>query len=123
MSNSRSYALMAETGVMMRTDHDDNEPRYVISVTARMLGIQTHTLRYYEKIGIIEPARSRGNIRLYSERDITHLRRAKTLIDDLGVNVAGVEVIMRMVQRMNELQSEIEDLETELDELKGGGNQ
>ena len=83
---------------------DNTEPRYVISVTARMLGIQTHTLRYYEKIGIIEPARSGGNIRLYSERDITLLRRAKTLMDDLGVNLAGVEVILRMAQRMNELQ-------------------
>ena len=65
---------------------DETEPRYVISVTARMLGVPTHTLRYYEKIGIIEPARSRGNIRLYSERDIARLRRARTLMDDLGVN-------------------------------------
>jgi len=99
---------------------DDSEPRYVISVTARMLGIQTYTLRYYEKIGIIEPSRSQGNIRLYSERDIALLRRAKTLIDDLGVNLAGVEVILRMAQRMNELQNRLQELESELDELKGG---
>ena len=102
-------------------NYDDTEPRYVISVTARMLGIQTHTLRYYEKIGIIEPARSRGNIRLYSESDITRLRRAKTLMDDLGVNLAGVEVIMRMAQRMTELQDELEELESKLDKLQGGG--
>jgi hypothetical protein len=51
------------------------EPRYVISVAARMLGTQTHTLRYYEKIGIIEPSRSKGNIRLYSERDMARLRQ------------------------------------------------
>ena len=100
---------------------DDTEPRYVISVTARMLGIQTHTLRYYEKIGIIEPARSRGNIRLYSERDVALLRRAKTLLDDLGVNLAGAEVILRMAQHMNELQNQLQELESELDELKGGG--
>ncbi len=100
---------------------DDTDPRYVISVTARMLGIQTHTLRYYERIGIIEPARSRGNIRLYSERDIAQLRRAKTLMDDLGVNLAGVEVIMRMAQRMNELQNKLQELESELDKLEGGG--
>ena len=80
---------------------DETEPRYVISITARMLGIQTHTLRYYERVGIIEPARSRGNIRLYSERDIALLRRAKTLMEDLGVNLAGVDVILRMVQRMD----------------------
>jgi len=101
---------------------DDTEPRYVISVTARMLGIQTYTLRYYERIGIIEPARSRGNIRLYSERDIAQLRRAKTLMDDLGVNLAGVEVILRMVQRMNKLQNHMEELESEVKELRGVDN-
>ncbi len=101
---------------------DDTEPRYVISVTARMLGIQTHTLRYYERIGIIEPARSQGNIRLYSERDIALLRRAKTLMDDLGVNLAGVEVILRMAQRVNDLQRHMEELETELNKLRGVDN-
>jgi len=101
---------------------DETEPRYVISVTARMLGVQTHTLRYYEKIGIIEPARSRGNIRLYSERDIARLRRARTLMDDLGVNLAGVEVIIRMAQRMNELQNQLQELESEMDRLQGVDN-
>jgi len=101
---------------------DDTEPRYVISVTARMLGIQTYTLRYYEKIGIIEPARSRGNIRLYSERDVAQLRRAKTLLDDLGVNLAGVEVILHMTQRMNELQNHMEELESEVKKLRGVDN-
>lgn len=97
---------------------DNTEPRYVISVTAKMVGIQTYTLRYYEKIGIIEPARSQGNIRLYSDRDIALLRRAKTLLDDLGVNLAGVEVILRMTQRMNELQNQMEELESEVERLK-----
>ena len=96
----------------------DEEPRYVISIAARILGVQTHTLRYYEKIGIMEPSRSRGNIRLYSDRDIAHLRRAKTLMDDLGVNLAGVEVILRMAQRMTELQHHIEGLESELESLR-----
>jgi len=103
-------------------NQDDTEPRYVISVTARMLGIQTYTLRYYERIGIIEPARSRGNIRLYSERDVALLRRAKTLLDDLGVNLAGVEVILRMAQRMNELQNHVEELESEVKKLRGADN-
>jgi len=97
---------------------DDTEPRYVISITAKMVGIQTHTLRYYERIGIIEPARSRGNIRLYSDRDIALLRRAKTLLDDLGVNLAGVEVILRMAQRMSELQHHMEELESEVKKLR-----
>ena len=97
---------------------DDTEPRYVISIAARMLGFQTHTLRYYEKIGIIEPSRSRGNIRLYSERDIAHLRQVKTLMDDLGVNLAGIEVILRMAQRMTELQRHLEELKSEVKRLR-----
>jgi len=99
-------------------DIDSNEPCYVISIAARILGIQSHTLRYYERIGIIEPSRSRGNIRLYSERDIAQLRRIKTLMDDLGVNLAGVEVILRMSQRMTDLQNRVEELETELERIK-----
>ncbi len=55
-------------------NQENSEPRYVISVAARILGVQTYTLRYYEKIGIIEPRRSGGNIRLYSDRDIAHLK-------------------------------------------------
>ncbi len=98
----------------------NDEPRYVISVAARIVGVQTYTLRYYEKIGIIEPSRSRGNIRLYSERDIAHLRRVKTLMDDLGVNLAGIEVIIHMAQRMTELQHQMAELESELDRLRGG---
>ena len=97
---------------------DDTEPRYVISIASRMVGVQTHTLRYYERIGIIEPSRSRGNIRLYSERDIARLRRVKTLMDDMGVNLAGVEVIMRIMQQMLELQNRVQELASELDRLK-----
>ncbi|MBI4188233.1 MAG: MerR family transcriptional regulator [Chloroflexi bacterium] len=96
----------------------NEEPRYVISVAARMLSVQTHTLRYYEKIGIIEPSRSKGNIRLYSERDIAHLRRVKTLMDDLGINLAGIEVILRMAEQMSELQEHIDGLESELRKLR-----
>jgi len=100
----------------MNQEREGTEPRYVISVAAKMLDMPTHTLRYYEKIGIIEPCRSPGNIRLYSERDIALLRRIKTLIDDLGVNLAGVEVILRMMQRMNELQAELEQVRQALND-------
>ena len=99
-------------------DLDEKEPRYVISIAARMVGVRTHTLRYYERIGIVEPSRSRGNIRLYSESDIAQLRRVKTLMEDLGVNLAGVEVIMRMMQRMLELQGQVQELEDELEQAR-----
>jgi len=98
---------------------DDTEPHYVISVAAKILGIQTHTLRYYEKIGIIEPYRSQGNTRLYSERDIALLRRVKALVDEMGVNLAGGEVIFRMMRRMSELQNELERLKSEVKRLGG----
>lgn len=97
---------------------ENEEPRYVISVAARILGVRTYTLRYYEKIGIIEPHRSRGNIRLYSENDINRLKRMKTLIDDLGINLAGAEVILRMAQRITELQQMVDELESEVERLK-----
>ena len=99
---------------------ENTEPRYVISVAAKILGIQTHTLRYYERLGVIEPCRSGGNIRLYSESDIALLRRVKTLVDDMGINLAGAEVILRMVRRMSELQDELERLESEVRRLGGG---
>jgi MerR family transcriptional regulator/heat shock protein HspR len=89
----------------------EEEPRYVISVAARILNTPVHTLRYYERIGIIEPFRSAGNIRLYSESDIVRVRRVKSLIEELGVNLAGVEVIIHMVERINNLQKQVEELE------------
>ena len=94
---------------------DESEPRYVISVAAGILGIKTHNLRYYERIGIVQPCRSRGNIRLYSEEDIARLRRVKTLMEDMGINLAGVEVVLRMMQRMTALQERIEELEKKIE--------
>ncbi len=95
----------------------NDEPRYVISIAARILGTQTYTLRYYERIGLIEPKRSQGNIRLYSDRDIDLLRRVRTLVEDMGVNLAGVEVILRLVQQISTLQDKIVKLESEVGRL------
>jgi len=104
----------------MNRDSYDTEPRYVISVAARMLDTQTYTLRYYEKVGVIEPRRSRGNVRLYSDRDIALLQRVRSLVDDMGVNLPGVEVILRMMQRMAEMQNELEQAQEELRKQRGG---
>jgi MerR family transcriptional regulator/heat shock protein HspR len=85
-----------------------------------MLNVQTHTLRYYEKVGVIEPRRSQGNVRLYSDRDIAILQRVKALVDDMGVNLPGVEVILRMMERAGELQYELEQAQREIKKLRGG---
>jgi len=100
---------------------DDFEPCYVISVAARMLGVHAQTLRYYERIGVIEPSRSRGQVRLYSRRDIERLRQVRTLMNDLGVNLAGVEVILRLGERIAEMERQIEEMEAELKRLKEAG--
>ncbi len=103
----------------MNTENYEKEPRYVISVAARMLETNTYTLRYYERVGIIEPRRSRGNVRLYSDYDIALLRRVKALVDDMGINLPGVEVILRMMQRMGEIQQALEEAQKEIEQLRG----
>ena len=72
-----------------------NVPRYVISVAARLVGTTPHTLRAYEKAGLIKPARTEGKIRMYSDRDIQRLRHINSLTRK-GVNLAGVKVILDM---------------------------
>lgn len=103
---------------MPRLDQGD-EPLYVISVVARLLGMHQQTLRYYERTGIITPSRSRGNVRLYSEQDVARLRQIKRLMDDLGVNLAGAEVILRMRDRIQEMETRIRELEEEIARLRG----
>ena len=95
-----------------------SEPRYVISIAARIVGIETHTLRYYERIGLVQPYRSKGNIRYYSETDIDRLRHIKTLMGDLGINLAGVEVVIRMAEKMTEMQRQIQEMEFKIEKLR-----
>ena len=99
---------------------DDNEPCYVISVAAQIVELHPQTLRYYERAGLVQPSRSRGNIRLYSQSDIARLRLIQRLMDDLGVNLAGVEVIMNMTERINALEREVGELRARLGEEAEG---
>ena len=92
----------------------ESKSRYVISVAARMIGIEAHTLRYYERLGLVQPERSSGNIRLYSEEDVDRLRYIKALMSDCGVNLAGVEVALRLMQRMTEMQQQLEEMERKI---------
>jgi MerR family transcriptional regulator/heat shock protein HspR len=89
----------------------ESKPRYVISIAASMIGIEAHTLRYYERLGLVQPERSSGNIRLYSEEDIDRLRYIKALMSDCGVNLAGVEVALKLMQRMKDMQRQLEEME------------
>ena len=95
----------------------ESRSRYVISVAARIVGIEPHTLRYYERLGLVRPERSSGNIRLYSEDDIERLRYIKTLMSDCGVNMAGVEVALKLMERMNELRRRLEEIEDRVKEI------
>jgi len=101
----------------MMFDHDEDamdEPVFVISIAARMVGMHAQTLRQYERIGLVEPKRTRGNIRMYSRADVARLRTVQRLIADLGVNLAGVEVILQMREKMLAMEDEIERLRREL---------
>ena len=102
----------------MERDNTTERPCYVISVAAEMLGTQPYTLRYYERVGIIKPTRSRGNVRLYSESDIAILKRAMSLMSDLGVNLAGAEIIIRMSEQILELQQTREAMQREIERLR-----
>lgn len=95
---------------------DENEPCYVISVAAQIIEAHPQTLRYYERAGLVRPSRSRGNIRLYSQRDIERLRLIQRLTADLGVNLAGVEVILNLTERLQEMERELAAVHEQLNQ-------
>lgn len=85
-----------------------HRPVYVISVAAELVDMHPQTLRLYERKGLIRPGRSTGKTRLYSERDIEHLREIRRLTQELGVNLAGVEEIMRLRHELDGARSNLE---------------
>jgi MerR family transcriptional regulator/heat shock protein HspR len=85
-----------------------DEPVYVISVAARMLRVHPQTLRMYERVGLVHPQRSQANIRLYSEGDLERLRHIQRLTRELGVNLAGVEIILDLLGKMEALQRRVQ---------------
>ena len=97
---------------------DQDEPVFIISVAARILGVRTQTLRYYERLGLIEPVRTKGNQRVFSNRDIERVRRIRNYMDDLGVNLAGVDVILKLTNQLNRTEEENRNLRAEVDRLR-----
>lgn len=89
---------------------DRAKPLYMIGVVADMLKVHPQTLRFYEKKGLLRPSRTEGRTRMYSQEDVEDLARLLRLTRDLGVNLAGVEIILKMRRRMVDMQKQIEDL-------------
>lgn len=85
-----------------------DEPVYLISVVAKILEIHPQTLRQYEKEGLIQPGRTDGRMRLYSQRDIDKIKTILRLTRDLGVNLAGVDIILRLKERLDEMDEFVE---------------
>ncbi len=102
---------------MMRPQ--DEEPVYVISIAARLVEMHPQTLRLYERLGLVQPARTKRNIRLYSSRDVERLQQIQRLTQDLGVNLAGVQVILDLLNKMDrmrhEMAQELERLQQEVE--------
>ena len=90
--------------------NDRSKPLYMIGVVADMLKVHPQTLRFYEKKGLVRPSRTEGQTRMYSEEDVEDIARLLRLTRDLGVNLAGVEIILKMRRRMTDMQRQIEDL-------------
>jgi MerR family transcriptional regulator/heat shock protein HspR len=100
---------------------DPGKPLYLIGVVADMLKIHPQTLRLYERKGLLRPSRTVGRTRMYSEEDVDEIRRILHLTRDLGVNLAGIEVILRMRRQMLTMQDELEELAAYARQQPGSG--
>ncbi len=101
---------------------DRGKPLYMIGVVADMLKLHPQTLRLYERKGLIRPTRTLGRTRMYSPEDVEEIARLVRLTRDLGVNLAGAEIILRMRRQMIEMQKQIADLLGYVRQEAGSGN-
>ena len=102
--------------------HTYDEPVYLISIVAKILEIHPQTLRQYERENLVKPSRSDGRIRLYSQRDIDRIKRILRLTRELGVNIAGVDIALRLKDQMETMEIEIANLRHELAIAKNKGS-
>ena len=102
--------------------HSYDEPVYLISVVASVLDIHPQTLRQYEKEGLISPSRTQGRMRLYSQRDIDKIKLILRLTRKMGINLAGVDVILKLKVQMESMNEEIDNLRTELRKVNRNGS-
>ena len=101
-------ALQASDVDNSAADEERQRPIYYISIVAEMVETHPQTLRMYERMGLISPQRTTHNVRLYSEDDVEQVRRIQHLTQDLGVNLAGVEVVFKLLREMHQLREELE---------------
>ncbi len=94
------------------------EPVFSISIVARLVGLHAQTIRSYERMELVKPFRSAGNIRLYSGEDVERLLQIKGWIEDLGLNLAGVEVMTRLSDRVSQLEGQVTELTKEVVRLR-----
>jgi MerR family transcriptional regulator, heat shock protein HspR len=94
----------------------DERPRYMISVAADLVGMHPQTLRIYEQKGLVRPRRTPGNTRLYSERDLERLRLIQRLTGELGLNLAGVEVVLQLEDELKRVRNRMDRLEHQMRE-------
>jgi MerR family transcriptional regulator, heat shock protein HspR len=94
----------------------DERPRYMISVAAELVGMHPQTLRMYEQKGLVQPQRTAGNTRLYSEADLERLRLIQKLTTQLGLNLAGVEAVLDLEEQLQRMQARMERLGREMRE-------
>jgi MerR family transcriptional regulator/heat shock protein HspR len=92
----------------------DDRPRYMISVAAELVGMHPQTLRIYESKGLVRPKRTPGNTRLYSEADLERLRLIQRLTGELGLNLAGVETVLRLEDELAKMQRRFDRMEREM---------
>jgi MerR family transcriptional regulator/heat shock protein HspR len=102
--------------------HSFDEPVYLISVVAAMLDIHPQTLRQYEREGLVEPSRTQGRMRLYSQRDIERMKLILRLTRQMGVNLAGVDIVLQLKEQIDEMQAEIDQLREELSKVNRNGS-
>ena len=102
--------------------HSYDEPVYLISIVATILDIHPQTLRQYEREGLVTPSRTAGRMRLYSQRDIDRIKMILRLTRELGVNIAGVDVALRLKEQMELMEKEIAELRHELAVAKNKGS-
>ena len=100
----------------MIVDRGQDHPRYMISVAAELVGMHPQTLRIYESKGLVRPKRTPGGTRLYSERDLERLRLIQRLTTDLGLNLAGVEAVLRLEDELQRLRARLDRMEREMRE-------